>query len=55
MWKCRNCGLDIMFSAAPPEIDQDGIFFLCVSCRHRNVLINVGGEDDTIALAQPEE
>lgn len=50
MWKCRACGLEMMFRAVTPEVDERGFFFLCLGCGHRNRLVNVGcGE---IALAQ---
>jgi len=46
-----------MFSAAQPEVDEEGCYFLCPSCGHRNALINAGGggSDDTLELAQPDE
>jgi DNA-directed RNA polymerase subunit RPC12/RpoP len=52
MWKCTNCGLLIMFKAVTPEIDAEGIYFLCAGCGYRNKLINVGAGED-VALAQP--
>lgn len=57
MWTCRSCGLAIMFRAAEPEIDEEGCYFLCPGCQHRNALVNVGwgAEDDPITLAQPIE
>lgn len=55
MWKCTRCGLELMFRAVTPEIDQDGCYFLCVGCGHRNPLVNIGGPDDNIALVQPSE
>lgn len=54
MWTCKNCGLEIMFRAVSPEIDEKGCFFLCPGCAHRNALINVAGKDENIALAQPK-
>jgi hypothetical protein len=39
-----------MFLAAEPEIDDEGIFFLCLGCGHRNPLINVAGRLGEINL-----
>jgi len=55
MWKCRGCGLEIMFRAVTPEVDQVGCYFLCPGCGYRNALVNVGGDDGPIALAQPTD
>lgn len=52
MWTCKSCGLEMLFKAVEPEIDQVGCFFLCIGCGHRNVLSNVGGASGEIALAQ---
>lgn len=41
MWKCVHCRLEIMFRAVEPEIDQGGIYFLCLGCSLRNMLVNV--------------
>jgi len=54
MWKCQHCGLEVMFSAVQPEIDDEGCYFVCPGCDGRNKLVNVGPRDgDHIALAQP--
>lgn len=53
MWKCRGCNLGVMFTAVEPEVDEDGCFFLCPGCGHRNALVNFGKGDD-VALGQPE-
>lgn len=57
MWRCRNCGLEVLFSAVEPEIDEVGCFFRCRGCDHRNKLINVGpyGDEDPITLAQTDD
>ncbi|CAB3904252.1 hypothetical protein LMG26858_04396 [Achromobacter anxifer] len=57
MWRCRNCGLGIMFSVVDPEIDEAGCFFMCPGCDYRNKLINVGpyGDDDPISVAQADD
>lgn len=57
MWKCRNCGLEIMTSAIDPEVDEAGCFFRCPGCDHRNTLVNVGpyGDEDPVALRQPDD
>ncbi len=57
MWKCRSCGLEIMFRAVTPELDADGCYFLCPGCQNRNTLVNVGGgrDEDGIQLAQPTD
>lgn len=55
MWKCKACGLLMLFRAVEPEIDEDGCYFLCIGCGHRNPLVNVAGEKGEIALAQPDE
>lgn len=46
-----------MFRAVEPEVDETGCYFLCPGCGHRNALVNIGGggEDDPIALAQPDD
>ena len=54
MWKCVSCGLLVMFRAADPEIDENGFYFLCIGCGHRNKLINMG-EGEFTELAQPIE
>ena len=47
----------MMFRAVDPQLDEEGCFFICVGCKGRNALVNVGrgGEDDPILLAQPPE
>ncbi|QCC05542.1 hypothetical protein E6A55_33840 (plasmid) [Cupriavidus necator H16] len=56
MWTCTECRLSVMFSAADPELDERGFFFICKGCGHRNPLRRVGpterGEDDPLCLAQ---
>lgn len=53
MWKCRNCKSRWLFAQVAPEVDADGIYFICPACEHRNVLLNVA-EDDSTALMQPD-
>ena len=56
MWTCRHCGLEIMFRATQPEIDEIGCYFLCLGCGHRNNLINKAeAGDESIVLGQPDE
>lgn len=56
MWKCRGCGLEVLFRAAEPELDEAGCYFLCPGCGHRNPLVNVATPgDDAIALGQPND
>jgi hypothetical protein len=43
-----------MFQAAEPEIDEEGCYFICQGCGHRNKLVNVG-QGEFIDLAQPVE
>ncbi len=54
MWICKQCGETLDADTAPPNVDEQGFFFICPSCGKRNVLKNVGGkgEDDGIVLAQ---
>lgn len=55
MWKCKACGLLVMFQAAEPEVDEKGIYFLCPGCGVRNELVNVARPgDESLALGQPE-
>ena len=47
MWKCMACGLEMMFRAVTPEVDEAGCYFLCIGCGHRNgleALRNTAGE-----------
>ncbi|PVY62232.1 hypothetical protein C7440_1725 [Pusillimonas noertemannii] len=53
MWKCMHCGLEVMFQAVEPEVDNDGCHFICPGCEGRNPLANVSG-NDSIVLAQPD-
>lgn len=55
MWKCKHCGLLVMFSAVEPEVNADGCYFLCPGCEHRNKLENVNKSGDGVALAQPSD
>ena len=57
MWKCRHCGLEVMFRAVDPQLDEESCYFICPGCKGRNKLINVGkgGVDDPIELTQPDE
>lgn len=56
MWKCKACGLLVMFSAVDPEVDENGIYFLCPGCGHRNKLTNQARSgDDALVLGQPDE
>ncbi len=56
MWTCRHCGLEVMFRAVDPQVDDEGCFFICPGCHGRNKLINVGcrGPRDPIELVQPD-
>jgi len=41
------CGLEMMFRAVTPEVDEAGCYFLCIGCGHRNgleALRNTAGE-----------
>ncbi len=53
MWQCRKCGMRWPLDAAEPAIDNDGAFFSCSVCSHRNTLMNVGTGEEII-LAQPQ-
>ncbi len=44
-----------MFRAVQPEIDEEGCYFICLGCGHRNALVNVAGDRGEIVLGQPEE
>ena len=57
MWRCRNCGLEVVFADVDPEVDEISCFFLCPKCGHRNKLINVGpyGDEDPLTLGQPDD
>lgn len=55
MWTCKSCGLLVMFSAVEPQMDVEGIFFLCPGCGHRNPLENVDPSGEGIALGQPQD
>jgi len=55
MWTCRHCGLEVLFSAAQPDVDEDGCYFLCPGCGGRNTLINMAKDgDDDIVFGQPD-
>lgn len=53
MWKCRNCQSPWLFARVTPEVDGDGIYFICPACKHRNTLINVADDGYTV-LMQPD-
>lgn len=53
MWTCIHCGLSVMFRAVSPEIDEEGIYFICQGCEGRNPLINVSTDPEFVDLAQP--
>jgi hypothetical protein len=53
MWECRKCRMSWPVDAVEPAIDNDGVFFSCTVCGHRNALMNVGTDGDII-LAQPQ-
>ncbi|WP_167361231.1 hypothetical protein [Paracidovorax cattleyae] len=45
-----------MFHAVEPEIDEQGIHFICPGCGARNPLVNVAQPgDDDLSLGQPDE
>lgn len=54
MWKCRACGLHVMFQAVTPEVDEVGLYFVCHGCEQRNPLVNLGDQRG-MALAQPDQ
>lgn len=55
MWTCKSCGLLVMFKAVEPEIDEEGIYFLCPGCDARNKLVNVDPRGGGIVLGQPAD
>lgn len=55
MWTCRACGLSVMFRAVVPEVDEEGIFFLCMGCGHRNTLERDLRDAEGLTLFQPNE
>lgn len=52
MWTCKQCKTDFHFNQVDPAIDNDGIYFSCPECEHRNVLVNVAKPGDTMVLTQ---
>ncbi|MBB5190091.1 DNA-directed RNA polymerase subunit RPC12/RpoP [Silvimonas terrae] len=38
MWTCKECLEELTEIQAPPAIDEDGIYFVCPFCNHRNIL-----------------
>ena len=43
-----------MFKAVQPEIDAEGVHFICLGCKGRNPLINASKYPEFIELAQPK-
>lgn len=54
MWTCIHCRLGVMFRAVMPEIDEDGIYFICLGCSGRNPLINVSKNPLVTELMQAQ-
>jgi|GEM_PF-5423252 len=54
MVKCEQCKVEFAFLQVQPECDQDGIYFICRICSHRNPLLSLGEHDGQIILVQPE-
>jgi hypothetical protein len=56
MWTCRHCGLEVLFRAVDPQVDEAGYFFVCPGCDGRNTLIRVGrtGPRDPVKFEQPD-
>lgn len=54
MWICRKCLIERPFSELELEIDDDGFFFSCPTCWHRNALVDVGEEPNRFDLVQPD-
>lgn len=52
MVTCKKCRTDFEFRQTQPEIDEDGFYFLCPLCRHRNVLTNVAEPGEPLLLTQ---
>ena len=56
MWTCKSCGLLVMFRSVDPEIDEEGIYFLCPGCNTRNKLVQVSNDPAShTVLGQPED
>lgn len=55
-WTCKQCGEDFAVESAPPEIDAQGLFFVCPKCDKRNGLWKVGGQraEDPLVLVQSD-
>lgn len=52
MVECKQCEADFEFDKTEPEVDEDGFYFLCPLCKHRNVLINIAEPGEPLMLTQ---
>jgi hypothetical protein len=54
MWVCEQCRMLVTLEVAQPNIDDDGICFVCPVCHHRNALRAVprANADDPLELRQ---
>lgn len=41
MVECKQCQDAIEIEEAEPDIDEEGFFFVCPACQHRNVLMTL--------------
>ncbi len=54
MWICDGCKLLVTLEVAEPQIDDDGIYFICPVCHRRNELraLPRPAPDDPLELEQ---
>ncbi|GGP17748.1 hypothetical protein GCM10010970_01350 [Silvimonas iriomotensis] len=38
MWTCKECQAVLTPYEAPPDMDDEGVFFVCPLCSHKNSL-----------------
>lgn len=54
MWVCTGCRMMVTLQVALPEMDEEGVYFICPVCRRRNPLVALPREDpdDPLELEQ---
>lgn len=52
MVECKQCQTEFEFEQTKPEVDEDGFYFPCPLCQHRNVLVNIGRPGEQLLLTQ---
>lgn len=55
MVTCKRCFTKFEFKYVQLQVDNDGCYFLCPVCWHRNKLMNVGDKNGPLEFVQLDD